>query len=147
VVVGWAAEGGALIDKTRTRLQAEFTECAAAADAALASDAQSVSAYSARGDARLFLGEFRGAVADFEKMIALDPAQDAPHWRLGIAYYFAGDFAKSARQFEKYHTYDRARPRADARRSGFTSRPASVMSDSLWQADRAPGNVFVNPMA
>ena len=105
-VVGWAAEADALSDETRTRLRAEFTASAAAADAALARDAQAVSAYSARGDARLFLGEFRGAVADFEKMIALDPAQDAPHWRLGIAYYFAGDFAKSARQFEKYHAYD-----------------------------------------
>jgi lipoprotein NlpI len=45
-------------------------------------------------------------VEDFESMIALDPKQDAPHWRLGIAYYFAGDFAKSAKQFEKYHAYD-----------------------------------------
>jgi lipoprotein NlpI len=62
--------------------------------------------YSFRGDCRLFLGEFAGAVADFEKMIAIDPEQDAPHWRLGIAYYFNGQFEKSARQFEKYHAYD-----------------------------------------
>lgn len=58
------------------------------------------------GDRRLFSGDFKGAVADFERMIALDPAEDAPHWRLGIAYHFAGDFAKSARQFEKYHAHD-----------------------------------------
>ncbi len=106
VTLSWADEVDVLTDEKRIRLRAEFTERAAAAEAALAGDAQSVSAYSARGDARLFLGEFAGAVADFEKMIALDPAQDAPHWRLGIAYYFAGDFAKSARQFEKYHAYD-----------------------------------------
>jgi len=62
--------------------------------------------YSRRGDRRLFLGDFAPAVADFEKMIALDPTLDAPHWRLGIAYYFTGQFAKSARQFEKYHGYD-----------------------------------------
>ena len=66
----------------------------------------SIPAYSRRGDAYLFLGKPKEAVADFEKMIALDPSQDAPHWRLGIAYYFAGDFAKSAKQFEKYHAYD-----------------------------------------
>lgn len=61
---------------------------------------------SRRGDIYLFLGAFPEAVADFEKMIELDPSQDAPHWRLGIAYYFAGQFAKSAKQFEKYHAYD-----------------------------------------
>lgn len=61
---------------------------------------------SRRGDMRQFLGKFEGAVADYEKMIALDPAQDAPHWRLGISYYFTGAFAKGARQFEKYHAYD-----------------------------------------
>ena len=61
---------------------------------------------SRRGDARVFLGDFKGAIADYEGMIALDPSQDAPHWRLGIAYYFAGAFEKAARQFEKYHAYD-----------------------------------------
>ncbi len=61
---------------------------------------------SRRGDLCLFLGAFPEAVADFEKMIELDPSLDAPHWRLGIAYYFAGQFAKSAKQFEKYHAYD-----------------------------------------
>lgn len=62
--------------------------------------------YSRRGDARLFLGRPKEAVADFEKMIALDPATDAPHWRLGVAYYLAGNFAASMRQFAKYHAYD-----------------------------------------
>ena len=74
--------------------------------AALAQAPASVALYSRRGDCHLFLGHFAEAVADFEKMIALDAAQDAPHWRLGIAYYFAGEFGKSARQFEKYHAYD-----------------------------------------
>ncbi len=64
-----------------------------------------VALYSRRGDARLFLGRYREARADYEKMIELDPAQDVPHWRLGIAYYFCGDYEKSARQFEKYHAY------------------------------------------
>ena len=74
--------------------------------AALQQNPNSVSLYSRRGDVRLFQGRYADAVKDFEKMIALDPLQDAPHWRLGIAYYFAGEFAKSARQFEKYHAYD-----------------------------------------
>jgi lipoprotein NlpI len=61
---------------------------------------------SRRGDLLLFMGAFPEAVADFEKMIELDPSQDAGHWRLGIAYYFVGQYAKSAKQFEKYHAYD-----------------------------------------
>lgn len=67
---------------------------------------ETVETHSRRGDLHLFLNQPQKAVTEFEKMIALDPTQDAPHWRLGIAYYFAGDFAKSARQFEKYHPYD-----------------------------------------
>ena len=81
---------------------AELEECTVA----LARMPDSVGLYSRRGDCHLFLGHFAAAVSDFEKMIALDPAQDAPHWRLGIAYYFAGDFGKAARQFEKYHQHD-----------------------------------------
>ena len=81
---------------------AELDRC----NAALAREPGSVALYSRRGDCPLFLGHVTRAIADFEKMIALDPAQDAPHWRLGIAYYFAGDFARAARQFVKYHACD-----------------------------------------
>jgi lipoprotein NlpI len=75
-------------------------------DAALVSSPDAVPILSQRGDRHLFLGHFPQAVADYERMIALDASQDAPHWRLGIAYYFTGQFAKSAKQFEKYHAYD-----------------------------------------
>ena len=75
-------------------------------NAAIAKSPDVVALYSQRGDAHLFARHFAEAVADFEKMIALDPAQDAPHWRLGIAYYFAGQFEKSSKQFVKYHEYD-----------------------------------------
>ena len=103
---GRAADADPLAAEERARMAAKWREQIAESNVAVAKDAGAVRAYSERGDAHLFLGEFAAAVADFEKMIALDPAQDAPHWRLGIAYFFAGDFAKSARQFEKYHAYD-----------------------------------------
>src|SRR5678816_4606523 len=74
--------------------------------AAIAKTPDRIELYSQRGDCQLFLGHFAEAVADFEKMIALDPSTDASHWRLGIAYYFAGDFVKAARQFSKYHVHD-----------------------------------------
>ena len=75
-------------------------------DAELQKNPGSAEWLSRRGDLRLFLGDAKGAVEDFEKEIKLEPTHDAPHWRLGIAYYFAGDFSKSAAQFAKYHAYD-----------------------------------------
>lgn len=66
----------------------------------------SVSAYSSRGDANMFLGDFLGAKQDYEKMIELDPKLEIPHWRLGIAYFYLGEFQKAAHQFEIYHQYD-----------------------------------------
>ncbi len=106
VAAGRAADVEPLPPEERVRMTAVWQEEVTAASAALVKEPRALGALSARGDAHLFLGEFPAAVADFETMIALDPAQDAPHWRLGIAYFFAGDFAKSARQFAKYHAYD-----------------------------------------
>lgn len=93
-------------DAARAEMLAGFEKEVAALDEAIRAQPQQVSLYSRRGDRQLFLGRFAAAIADFEKMIALEPAQDAPHWRLGIAYHFAREWAKSARQFEKYHAYD-----------------------------------------
>lgn len=101
-----AAESAQPWPEWRATLLTKLGEDLTKADAAVAQSPDSIPALSHRGDVLLFLGRFPEAVADFEKMIALDPAEDAPHWRLGIAYYFAGQFAKSARQFEKYHAYD-----------------------------------------
>ena len=65
-----------------------------------------ISSYSARGDARLFLADFKGARADYEKMIELNPKLDVSHWRLGIAYFYLKEYDKAARQFGIYHQYD-----------------------------------------
>lgn len=85
---------------------ASFSKQEQALSRAIEETPQSVTLLSRRGDLRQFLGRFTAAVADYEKMIRLDPAQDAPHWRLGIAYYFSGEFEKGSKQFEKYHAYD-----------------------------------------
>jgi lipoprotein NlpI len=92
----------------RAKMITAFEETVEEASSAIGKETGTalVREYSRRGDALLFLGKAKEAVADFEKMIEIDPSLDAPHWRLGIAYYFAGDFAKSAKQFEKYHTYN-----------------------------------------
>lgn len=62
--------------------------------------------YSRRGDAYFFLGEFKQAVADYDKMVELDPSIKTSHWRRGIACYYAKQYADAARQFEIYHSFD-----------------------------------------
>jgi lipoprotein NlpI len=127
----------------RGEMLARFEQGRRDADDALAKSPDSTEWLTRRGDARLFLGDAKGAVADFEKEIALDPSHDAPHWRLGIAYYFAGDFAKSARQFEKYHAFD-ARDRengvwqflANARIAGIEKARAAMLEYKRF--DREP---------
>ena len=65
-----------------------------------------IALYSQRGDAHFFLSQFDKAVADYEKMVEIDPKTDVGHWRLGIAYYFAGKHEAGAKQFGKYHRFD-----------------------------------------
>jgi lipoprotein NlpI len=61
---------------------------------------------SARGDAHFKLAEFAKAVAEYEKMVELDPSLEKGHWRRGIAYFYAGQYPKAAHQFEIYHSFD-----------------------------------------
>lgn len=92
--------------EAREQLQRALVARLRSADEALLKMPDDTALLTQRGDARLFAGDAKGAVADFEKEIALDASHDAPHWRLGIAYYFAGEYVKSADQFAKYHAYD-----------------------------------------
>lgn len=124
---------------------ATFSEQEQALSRVLEGNPQSVNLLSRRGDLRQFLGRFTAAVADYEKMIELDPAQDAPHWRLGIAYYFSGDFEKGSRQFEKYHQYD-GRDRengvwkflCDARSKGLDRARSSMLVYTRFDRDPFP---------
>src|SRR4051812_38792887 len=86
-----------ILKEYRSKLLAGYEQEAKEYSQALEKSPQDTAALTRRGDARLFLGDAKGAVADFEKEIAIDPSHDAPHWRLGIAYYFAGEFEKSAK--------------------------------------------------
>lgn len=74
--------------------------------AELQANPNSIEAYSRRGDAYFFLGEFDQAVSDYEKMVDLNPGLASSHWRRGIAYFYAGKFDEAAKQFELYHSFD-----------------------------------------
>lgn len=101
-----AAEAPGFDAAARAKMNEKFANDLKACEILLPTAGKEPDLYSKRGDTLLFLGRFKEAVADYEKMIALDPALDAPHWRLGIAYYFIGEYGKSAQQFAKYHAYD-----------------------------------------
>jgi tetratricopeptide (TPR) repeat protein len=75
-------------------------------DAAIQKGPPTLAMYSKRGDLHFYLADFDKAVADYQKMIELDPKQQDNHWRLGLAYYLEGDFPKAAEQFEKDFKYD-----------------------------------------
>lgn len=49
-------------------------------------------------------GEFKEAIADWDKVIELIPAQEAQHWQRGLAYYYAGEYRKGQKQFELHRT-------------------------------------------
>ena len=88
------------------KLNKQFKEQEKISTIRINEDPSNISAYSSRGDARMFLGAFSGARDDYEKMIELDPKLEISHWRLGIAYFYLSDFKKAAHQFEIYHQYD-----------------------------------------
>ncbi len=56
-----------------------------------------------RGSSRAISPE---RVADYEKMVELDPKLATSHWRRGIAYFYAKQYKDAANQFEIYHSFD-----------------------------------------
>ncbi len=89
-----------------TEMKQQWSRQITQASQTLKSDATNVNALSRRGDAYFFSGEFDKAVADYEKMVELDPDLADSHWRRGIAYFYAGLYPKAAAQFEAYHSFD-----------------------------------------
>jgi len=68
--------------------------------------ATAVDQHSRRGDLQMYLARFAEAETSYRRMVELDPALDASHWRLGIACFFADHPQAGADQFEKYHSFD-----------------------------------------
>ncbi len=62
--------------------------------------------YSRRADAHFYLAHFDKSVADYQKMVELDPIIDNAHWRRGIAWFYAKDYKQAAHQFEIYDSFD-----------------------------------------
>lgn len=69
-------------------------------------DVNNVNLYSKRGDAYFYSGQFEKAVADYSKMVEIEPRTDTSHWRRGIAYFYTEEFDNAAAQFDRYHSFD-----------------------------------------
>ena len=89
-----------------TKIKSEFEASRKSLTKQAKESPDAIDIYSQRGDANFFLGDFKSAVADYEKMVELNKKIDRSHWRKGIAYFYAGQFKKAAHQFEIYHTFD-----------------------------------------
>ncbi|MEW4530962.1 hypothetical protein [Maioricimonas sp. JC845] len=100
------AEPPPLPDAERAQLEERLQTQLAAASRVIEAEPEQLAGWSSRGDARFFLGDFDGAVADYSRMVELTPSVDASHWRRGIAYFYADQFEKAAGQFERYHSFD-----------------------------------------
>lgn len=92
--------------KRRAALQKRYRQVVKQQSQVLRAKPDDVAAYSRRGDAYFFLARFQDALADYDKMVALDAKRAASHWRRGIACFYAGRFRKAAQQFEMYRTVD-----------------------------------------
>ena len=57
-----------------------------------------------RGEDHFRQGRFKESVADFDRVIALDPSREPYHWQRGISLYYAGEYKRGAEQFEKHRT-------------------------------------------
>jgi lipoprotein NlpI len=57
-----------------------------------------------RGDARLKLGRFTEAIADFDAFLKEYPRLAPKHWRRGIALYYAGKYEDGVKQFALHKT-------------------------------------------
>jgi len=88
------------------KMVAEWDRTIRDTTAAIATDAKNVGLYSRRGDALFFSARFAEAVADYDRMVELDPTTDASHWRRGIAQFYARRYEHAAAQFERYHSFD-----------------------------------------
>jgi lipoprotein NlpI len=87
-------------------LTKSFEKNLAKSAARIESSPRSLDGFSQHADAQFFLGRFKEAVADYDRMVELDETQLASHWRRGIALFYAKQYKEAAAQFESYHSFD-----------------------------------------
>src|SRR6516225_6078743 len=87
-------------DEERDKMNARFDEEISQLTAQIEKSQKAVDLHSRRGDAFFFRGKFSEAVADYEKVVELQPDRDTSFWQKGIAYFYAKRYKDAAKQFE-----------------------------------------------
>lgn len=60
--------------------------------------------YQRRGEQHFMMGRVRESVADFDRVVALEPERGPYHWQRGISYYYVGEYGKGRAQFERHRS-------------------------------------------
>ena len=67
-------------------------------------DPSSVEAWQRRGEEHFKMAKFKESVADFERVVTLQPERRPYHWQLGISYYYTEQFAEGRDLFASHQT-------------------------------------------
>ena len=125
------ADNHPLPEKTRSEIRHRLENRVAEINEQLKTSSNSITLISARGTAYFHLAQFDLAIADFDRMIELNPKLDSSHWRRGIALYYVKRFQESAEQFERYHSFDNV-----DRENGIWRYLAQVKASGLQMAEK-----------
>jgi lipoprotein NlpI len=71
---------------------------------ALKLDSMNASLWQARGEVNFKSSRFKESVADFDRVIQMNPAQAPHHWQRGISLYYANRFTDGRKQFESHQS-------------------------------------------
>ena len=97
-----AADLKALAQADKLFKEAKYDEAVKILDKAIADDKDFVQAINRRGMVQYMRGKFKESVADFDKVIELEPRAFPGHWQRGISLYYVGRHEDGAKQFDGY---------------------------------------------
>src|SRR5262249_29033555 len=80
----------------------KYDEALKLLDGVIKKDDKFAAAYQQRGCTRYMKGDFKGACADFDQYIKLNPKAFNGNWQRGIALYYVGRYADGRDQFKGY---------------------------------------------
>lgn len=100
-----AAEGDKLTQALKAAGENKSQEAVELLSDAIKEEPKLADAYYWRGREHFRLGKIDESLADFNKLVELQPDLESRQWERGITCYYAGKYEAGAQQFELYQTY------------------------------------------
>jgi lipoprotein NlpI len=100
LTLAWAADTKALNEAGVLFQKARYDDALKLLDKAIADDKDFVRALHLRGMVQYMRGKFKESVADFDKVIELEPKRYDLYWQRGIALYYVGRYEDGEKQFK-----------------------------------------------